>query len=123
MGTTEGAAAQVFEGRATTFLQGVRVFAERYWLGYALAFAAGLIAALAVARLERRQYGAHARAWTTATLLVGPAMLLAYLAEHRRPALATCASCGRRVPSTRDACPACDAAFPEPALTGVEVFA
>jgi hypothetical protein len=55
--------------------------------------------------------------------LTGMPGLVAYLIEHRREARSACPACGRVVPRKRDACAQCGEAFPEPRLTGVEVFA
>jgi hypothetical protein len=123
IGTTAGPVGQIQQGRASNYPQAVGVFAARNWTGFLIALLASVAAAAAVLRLARRHYREHDRAWSLVTLLLGPAMLLAYLAVHRSPAAARCASCGRRVPVNRDACAACKNPFPEPAPTGIEVFA
>ncbi len=73
--------------------------------------------------LHRRYHRPHSWLWSLFVFLLGPAGLLAYWIEHRRPPLEECPECGRTVPRDRDGCPACGEVFAPPALAGTEVFA
>jgi hypothetical protein len=93
------------------------------WPPYVLLLAVCAGAAWWVVRRQREHAWPHTGVWCAAVFLTGVPGLVAYLIEHRREARAACPACGRVVPRKRESCAACGGAFPEPRLTGVEVFA
>ena len=62
-------------------------------------------------------------AWSVFVWLFGVPGFIGYLFHRRWPVVDACASCANQVPMDREACSACDTAFPEPAMRGIEVFA
>ena len=110
-------------GQAKDYSEALAQLARAAWPPYVLLLAACAGAAWYVARRQRMYGWPHTGVWCAAVFLLGVPGLIAYLVEHRREARAGCPACGRVVPRKREACAACGGAFPEPRLTGVEVFA
>ncbi len=111
------------QGRQPNLLEALRHWLHVTWPPLVCILLVGLLAAAWVYRSERKQYGAHPVAWSIATLLVGPAMLLAYHLERGRPVTARCHKCRAEIPARRNACAACDAELPAQPITGCEIFA
>jgi hypothetical protein len=86
--------------------------------------AAGLSALASIPLARRRQYSKMAIAgWAVLNLLLGiPGVLLLLSMDDPVPVV-NCNACGHKRPITRGNCPRCDADFPPPARTGIEVFA
>jgi hypothetical protein len=74
-------------------------------------------------RWHRKFRRRAAGVWTGFVALLGVPGFLAYLLEHRRAKLETCAECGAIVPRDRDACADCGKTFAPPAPVGTEIFA
>ncbi len=74
-------------------------------------------------RRQRRDGPQRAIPWALFVFLLGPAGLFGYLVHRHWPVVERCAACGAQEPRDRDACQACQADFPAPALVGGEVFA
>jgi hypothetical protein len=110
-------------GQAKDYSEALAQTARATWPPYLTMLAVCAAAAWWVARRQREHSWPHTGLWCAAVFLTGVPGLIAYLIEHRREARAGCPACGRVVPRKRDACAACGGAFPEPRLTGVEVFA
>lgn len=83
--------------------------------------------ALALTWLEmqwhKRYARANSKAWAAFVFLLGVPGFFAYWLYHRRPSLENCDACHEPVPRDRNICARCRQPFPEPSLTGTEVFA
>jgi hypothetical protein len=110
-------------GQAKDYGEALAQTVRAMWPPYLALLAVCAAAAWWVARRQRKYAWPHTGMWCAAVFLTGVPGLIAYLIEHRREARATCPACGRIVPRKREACTECGGAFPEPRLTGVEVFA
>jgi hypothetical protein len=79
----------------------------------------------AVTLFRARQYyfsWPRAAAWTAFVLLFNVGGFITFLLAADWPRLAPCPLCGRKRPIQEDLCPRCGAGWPEPAITGMEVF-
>jgi hypothetical protein len=72
---------------------------------------------------QRRNSAHHTISWMVFVLLLGWPGLIGYALHRRWPVLVCCPNCGAETPRDRDTCAKCNAAFPPPALKGIEVFA
>jgi hypothetical protein len=116
------ALSKVQMGQAENYNDALAQIVQAAWPPYLLLLAVCAAAAWAVARRQREHAWPHTAVWCAAVFLTGVPGLIAYLIEHRREARAACPACGKVVPRKREGCAACGGAFPEPRLTGVEVF-
>jgi len=62
-------------------------------------------------------------AWVVFILLFGIHAYAGYLLYRRRPIREKCPNCHSQSPRDRAACAECGRTFPDPALTGIEIFA
>jgi hypothetical protein len=69
--------------------------------------------------LSRREQAA----WTGFVALLGLPGLLGFLLHRRWPVRTPCPHCRARTPRDRHACAVCGTPLPDPALTGIEIFA
>lgn len=110
-------------GEQPSFSAALKAFTREVWPPFAVVVVISVLGAAYAFRRERAERRTHPLAWAIATLLVGPAMLAAYLIEHGRRALVECPECRQSVPAQRDGCAACKAPLPGPARLETEVFA
>ncbi len=117
------AAQRVESGESSSYAAGLR---WSFSLAWPVLLAVSILGA-ALAWLCYRRQLRFAQPWTAAwvafVFVCGLPGLVGYLFHRRWPVLEACPSCGRTVPRDRDACSACGAEFPAPALKGIEVFA
>jgi hypothetical protein len=62
-------------------------------------------------------------AWAGFVFVLGLPGLLGFLLHRRWPVRTPCPHCRERTPRDRDACAVCGTSLPDPALTGIEIFA
>ncbi len=108
-----------------TFLQASRLLFQWTWPTMLGTF--GLSLALAWLTWRRsRAFGLPRKdriVWTVFVLLLGLPAYVGYLLHRRWPPRVPCPSCHEKAPRDREACAECGVPFPEPALTGIEIFA
>jgi len=83
----------------------------------------GVVSAIAAYRRQRAYGLGNAWAWAVFAFILGVPGYIAYRFHRTWPVLAACPSCGELSPRNREACTECGAAFPPPALKGLEVYA
>jgi hypothetical protein len=99
-----------------------KIFVAAWPVGLVLLVAC-LIAAWLVVRWQRQYDRSHTALWAVTVFVLGVPGLLAYMIYYGFPRRVPCPACGQPTPQRRDACAACRAPFPAPALKGTEVFA
>lgn len=111
------------DGKVDSYGEGLRHAIEMTWPAGIVLLLICLAAAWLVLRWQKKYDRSHTVAWTIGVFFLGVPGLLAYMLVHGFPHRVSCPACGAKVPQRRDACAACRAPFPAPALKGTEVFA
>ncbi len=97
------------------------------WRDYRWSIEVNLVLAAVLSVCCYRRHRGHglpaAGGWALFVLIFGVPAYLGYLAHRKWPERLPCPSCQQPVPRDRPGCLACGKEFPQPALTGVEVFA
>ena len=113
---------QIQNLHADTYQQGLSNVWEA-WPALLLVFLVSIILAAVVNHWQKKFSRPYTGMWTALIFLTTVPGFLGYWAMHRRAPLAVCPHCGKEVPRNREACARCSEPFPEPKLTGTEVFA
>jgi hypothetical protein len=115
--------ALIQEDTAATYTQGLAIVLQKTWTSILAVLTLSAVAAVLAYRRHRRFGLPNAAAWAVFAFIFGPAGWIAYRFHRTWPVLEDCPSCHQASPRDRDVCIDCGAAFPPPALKGIEVFA
>ncbi len=108
---------------APTFAAGVAKSFDVVWMPLACLLILAAVLTWLTIRLQHKYRRPATGIWAAFVFLLGVPGFLAYLVEHRRAKLETCAQCGKVVPRDREACAACQREFAAPPRIGTEIFA
>jgi hypothetical protein len=111
------------EYHATSYTAGVAEVWHYAWMGLAVVAVLSVVLTIVVYSWQQKYSRLHTLTWMAFVFLTTLPGFLAYWSMHRREPLAACPSCKREVPRNREACARCAESFPEPKLSGTEVFA
>ncbi len=113
------------DGSSENFAAAFSASVKAHWPQLLGVFAVALVLAAMVYR-RSRLFGLPKRqqiAWAVFVFLLGLPAYVGYLLHRRWPFRQPCPRCQRSAPRDRSACTECGDGFPEPARTGIEIFA